>query len=88
MAPMVQLQANIVRSCRQAGILPLPRRTDLVKAVSCRGSNQHDRRKRFNFQYRKGFISLRFRKLLEKADRAVHRAQPAIQAVAQAEEQV
>ena len=87
MAPMVQLQASIGRSCRQPGILP-PRRADLVKAVYCRGSNQHNRRKRFNFQYRKGFISLRFRKLLEKADRAVHRAQPAIQAVAQAEEQV
>ncbi|CAL5219032.1 g791 [Coccomyxa viridis] len=66
--------------------LALPRRVD--RAVLCRGSDDLRRRSRFSFRYRKSLVSLGLRKLLEKADRAVHKAQPAIQAVAQAEQQI
>ena len=66
--------------------LALPRRVD--RAVLCRGSDDLRRRSRLSFRYRKSLVSLGLRQLLEKADRAVHKAQPAIQAVAQAEQQV
>lgn len=89
MAPIAQMRADIGRSSGQPAVLILQRRASLRTAVSCRGSNgQQKERQRFDFQYRKSLLSMRFRKLLEKADRVVHRAQPAIQAVAQAEQQV
>lgn len=86
MAAMGQVRLSCPRPCRQPIQLALPRRADL--AVLCRGSDELRRKSRFSFRYRKGLVSLGFRKLLEKAHRAVHRAQPAIQAVAQAEQQV
>ena len=86
MAAIGQLRLSCQRPCRQPIKLALSRRADL--AVLCRGSDDLRRRSRFSFRYRKSLVSLGFRRLLEKADRAVHRAQPAIQAVAQAEQQV
>jgi len=88
MAAMRQLRMSLQSPCRQPAILALPRRPDLGGSYTSQASDELRRRQRFSFQYRKSLRSLGFRKLLEKADRAVHRAQPAIQAVAQAEQQV
>lgn len=86
MSAMGALRLSRQRPCRQPISLAIPRRAD--RAVLCRGADDLRRKPRFSFRYRKSLVSLGFRKLLEKADRAVHRAQPAIQAVAQAEQQV
>ena len=87
MAPIGQSRTGMGQRIWQPAVSALPRRAGVCRGVFCKGGHQQ-RRQRLDFQYCKSLISMRFRTLLEKADKAMHRAPLAIQAVAQAEQQV
>ena len=87
MAPIGQSRTGVGQRIWQPAVSALPRRAGVCRGVFCKGGHQQ-RRQRLDFKYRKSLISMRFRTLLEKADKAIHRAPLAIQAVAQAEQQV